>query len=116
MFELEAKQKQMLHDFIQQAEDWNVVILISRPGDSPFLAPVCPKLMGVEICADPSSGLYDIWRNGTIIKGGLRAKALARWLRKRTPSEDEYIANGEAWVEATLQRYDVPKRFDPSMN
>lgn len=113
---LTIQQKQMLQDLMKEGKDWNVLLFVHRRGDAPFLAPICPSLRGIEICADPSNGRYDIWKEGNIIKPGLSAKRLAKWLTANTPTEAEYMEHGEEWVEAAMKFYRIPERHNPEWN
>jgi len=116
MDSLTTAQRNMLTRLTEILPTWNVILLASAPGDAAFLAPICPSLEGIEICADVSdcvpTGLYNIWRDGKLIKTGLRAKLVARWIKNRSPSEDEFIALGTEWIEAAMKRYCVPTGFD----
>ena len=115
MNDLASLQTAMLREFLMNRENWECMLLLAFPGDAPFLAPICPHLRGVEICADPSSGRFDIWKGGNLIKSRLRPNALAKWLRKRTPPEAEYLEHGAEWAEDALKRYGL-KKHNPEWN
>lgn len=115
-------QRERLKRFLEFATDnrdgycnFGAMLIVSRPGDVDFLAPIAPELRGIEIvsaspsCEDGKD--YDIWRHGKMIRSDLTMAEILEWLRsKSSHSEAEYTANGAAWAEDALRFYGIKPR------
>lgn len=102
-----------LRMLLRESSGWQAMILINRPGDTPFVTGVSPRLRGYEIVC--YSGDYDIWKqhaNGkhTMVKSDLSLEEVSEWIRLRSPKEKQFLANGARWMEETLKFYRVPQR------
>lgn len=95
--------------------NYGAMLLLSRPGDVAFLAPVAPELRGIEIVSALSSEGdnkdYDIWRNGNLYKTPLTAGEVLELLNSQCQhAEADYMRHIQRWAQDTLIYYGVPNR------
>lgn len=106
-------QKAGLKMLLNETEGWHAMILMERPGDTPFLTGISPRLRGYEIVC--YTGEYDVWRQyadgrHTMVKSDLSLEEAREWLLARSPKEKQLRANAARWTEDTLKFYRIPER------
>lgn len=96
--------------------NFGAMVFMESRGDVSFLAPIHPKLRGVEIVAaspPKSTGKdYDIWRGRNLVAPDLTMVEVLAWLSQKVPSltERDIYDNGRRWLEDVMKYYRVPKR------
>ena len=101
-----------LHALVRDTDGWGAMVLLSPPGDSPFLVSIVPELRNTQIVS--FRGHYDIWRKSAtgmeLIHSELTKKRVIEMIRAKMPSEKEFEKHGAKWAEETFEYYGVPKK------
>lgn len=98
---------------------YGILCILQRPGDVPFAVSPVPELVGYEICAAPE-GLYDIWKDGSLVISGQTTQQIKDWIKEKTPvwlcdnsetTEDQKRLVAD-WVKLFAERYQLEYGFE----
>ena len=111
-------QRQRLIAFLEYATNpaegecnFGAMVIIERPGDVVFAAPIAPEMRGIEIVSPLKDNNYDIWKSGRPFEFNLSKGALLEWLRSQSShTEAEFLKHAAQWAEEALKYYNVPRR------
>ena len=111
-------QRQRLIEFLEYAKNpaegecnFGAMVIIERPGDVVFAAPIAPEMRGIEIVSPLKDNNYDIWKSGRPLKFNLSKDALLEWLRSQSShTEAAFLKHAAQWAEEALKYYNVPRR------
>lgn len=109
-----------LNMIVEECKGWHAMLLINRPGDVPFITGISPALRGYEIVC--YTGEYDIWKQPKrypsapqMVETNLSVEDVVEWIKKRSPTEKEFLRHAEKWFEETMVHYRIPKKGVASM-
>jgi hypothetical protein len=98
---------------LKRGGNYGVLVLLKRAGDVAFAVCPVPDLKDYEIvCASPNR-LYDIWKDGHIVKTDMTRRQVKSWIKNNTPKwlyddsevTDEHRSLVRSWVCEVLDRY-----------